>query len=328
VRTIEIESWAARIIAGVQSGATVEDSRVELKAELPEPTKAARRIAAHANGASSEPILWLIGVDEDKGVVGIKGDDLAAWFPKVKAAFDGVYPPLRDVAITVNGSTILCLLFDTSRAPFMVKNPVGGSIQREIPWREGTTTRTATRDEVLRIVHPEDPSPTIEILAANLRATPQKEGDLSLEGRFKVYLVPKNEQMLVIPFHRCSAQVLHDGKIVCDGLDVEIHKLRRLTTADIRSVISRMRGHESRSVTIKREADAIEVEDYQAVFYRPAMFTMAVSGKVDKNSWGDLRTPTVQVAMRSASNETKTFVIAVKFPSSESGSFTLGQSWL
>src|SRR4051812_34135748 len=77
VRTIEIESWALRMVAAVEAGHQIEDSRVELKAELPDAVKAARRIAAHANSAFSEPILWLIGIDENFGIKGTQAQELA-----------------------------------------------------------------------------------------------------------------------------------------------------------------------------------------------------------------------------------------------------------
>lgn len=65
VRRIQIESWASTVIAAVEAGQNSEDSRVELKAELPkDPRKAARLIAGHANAALDESLLWLIGVDE------------------------------------------------------------------------------------------------------------------------------------------------------------------------------------------------------------------------------------------------------------------------
>jgi hypothetical protein len=67
MRKHEIESWALSVIDRVRSGAANEDSRVELKREWIAPDRAARRLAAHANSALGEPILWLIGVDQKSG---------------------------------------------------------------------------------------------------------------------------------------------------------------------------------------------------------------------------------------------------------------------
>jgi len=65
----QIEAWALNVIARVINGQPNEDSRVELKSEWIAPPDAARRIAAHANAAFGDSILWIIGVDQCAGVV-------------------------------------------------------------------------------------------------------------------------------------------------------------------------------------------------------------------------------------------------------------------
>jgi hypothetical protein len=87
MKPIQLESWALRIIECVQSAQPNEDSRVELKKEWPDPVKAARRLAGHANSARGESILWLIGIDEKEGVTGITQNDLADWYAQVKSFF-------------------------------------------------------------------------------------------------------------------------------------------------------------------------------------------------------------------------------------------------
>ncbi len=51
---------------------------------------------------------------------------------------------------------VVAMLFETDRAPFVVKNPaygtVGGDpVSLEVPWREGATTRSARRRDLLRL---------------------------------------------------------------------------------------------------------------------------------------------------------------------------------
>jgi hypothetical protein len=84
MRAHEIESWALATIDRVVRNQPVEDSRVELKAEWPrDPSRAARRLAGHANAARQEPILWLIGVDEGaRSVPGADYANLAFWWLK------------------------------------------------------------------------------------------------------------------------------------------------------------------------------------------------------------------------------------------------------
>lgn len=101
MNSLQIESWALRVIDCVNASQSNEDFRVELKRELPEPNKIARRIAGHANAARGEPILWLIGVDQKDGVVGADDKDLANWYPAVKSQFDEIAPALTDLNVPV-----------------------------------------------------------------------------------------------------------------------------------------------------------------------------------------------------------------------------------
>src|SRR4051794_17777974 len=104
MRKHEIEVWARAVIDRVQAKERNEDSRVELKRDwLTDYNKAARRLAAHANASRGEPILWLICVDEDKGVCGASPTDTADWLARVKSEFQETAPELGcDLTIDVN----------------------------------------------------------------------------------------------------------------------------------------------------------------------------------------------------------------------------------
>lgn len=158
MKNSQIERWALEIIDRVEAHQPIEDSRVELKAQWPnEPAKAARRVAGHANAARGEHILWLIGVDEESGVSGADHQEMADWFAGVSKQFDGLAPRCYDLNVpTKDGKTVVALLFETDRAPFVVANPAFGNtkgegVQFEAPWREGTRVRSATRSELVRM---------------------------------------------------------------------------------------------------------------------------------------------------------------------------------
>src|SRR5437764_1136392 len=106
----EIEAWALRAVERVLAGKPVEDYRVELKGSWIDGHKAARRIAAHANAASGESILWLIGIDEKNGLTGIKPADFADWWAGVQSRFDGLPPSLVELILDVNGKAVVALL--------------------------------------------------------------------------------------------------------------------------------------------------------------------------------------------------------------------------
>ena len=218
MRPHQIENWALNVIDRVKSGQPIEDSRVELKSAWISPEKAARRIAGHANAARGAPILWLIGVDETRGVIGTQYEELADWYEKVKAQFNGLAPQLSDYNIPVEDKTVVALLFQTDRAPFVVKNPVygkrgGGPVELEVPWREKTSIRSAARSDLLRLLSPLQALPSFEILGGTLKVT--KGSYVDEDNQPKQYLrwllnvelyaeIPAEAQV-VIPFHRCDA---------------------------------------------------------------------------------------------------------------------------
>jgi hypothetical protein len=216
MRKHQIENWALSVIERVESGQPNEDFRVELKSQWLDPQKAARQIAGHANAARGEPILWLIGVDQKNGVIGANQIELADWYAQVKAQFDGLAPELVDLNVPVKGTAVVTLFFETDRAPFVVKNPAygssgGGSVSLEVPWRENTSTRSATRSDLIRLLSPLQKVPSFELLTGELVVQKMNIGGKSIEETWqwtltlKLYVVPKNIDRVVIPFHQCNA---------------------------------------------------------------------------------------------------------------------------
>lgn len=210
----KLETWALQVLDRVASGSPIEDSRVELKATLIEPTKAARRIAGHANAARGESILWLIGVDERTGIEGIGQVDHASWLNTVNAQFQGTTPALLEIAVPYQNRTVIALQFDTQSAPYLVRNPLfgkqgGGGIELEVPWREGSKVRTARREDLLHILIPKSLSPEVEVLSASLYVAENinpPEPSVELWFVAMLYLAPRSSERLVFPIHRALVE--------------------------------------------------------------------------------------------------------------------------
>src|SRR5215218_4078138 len=85
----------ASVLAAVdarRSGISPEDDFTECKATWPEPDKA-RQLAALANRAAGEPIVYIIGLDDTSGAVTDPGPvDPADWYPGLEKHFDEVAP--------------------------------------------------------------------------------------------------------------------------------------------------------------------------------------------------------------------------------------------
>lgn len=258
----EIENWAHQVMDLVESDHAVEDGRVELKREWIEAQKAARQIAAHANAARGEPILWLVGVDEKEGVIGVRHEEFSNWFKSVASCFDGLPPSCDDLNVPRKEAAITALLFDTVRAPFVVRNPRHGKVQGdvialEVPWREGRQTRSARREELLRLLVPITHVPAIEWLEATLTSretTPTSEGGAPARGndrcfawwlQARLYAEPASDLRLVIPFHRCEVHIQLPGQTEKRKVNsVQLGPPSRLSLAN-KSV-----GYESDSYTI------------------------------------------------------------------------------
>jgi hypothetical protein len=229
MRPSQIEAWALKVIEQVEARQPTEDSRVELKAQWPDVSttekarNVARQIGGHANAARGEPILWLIGVDQLGAVVnGVDFNELSVWFGKVKTEFDGLAPSLTDLNVPHNGLTVAALLFQTERPPFVVRNPVDGlpkcgPVSLEVPWREGTSTRSASREELLRLLIPVQKLPELEVLRAYLGVTtneipPSPPRGFIWSFRVEYYGVPSAGSQTVIPSHKCRFDISFDAE--------------------------------------------------------------------------------------------------------------------
>jgi len=262
----QIEAWALEIAERVKADTRVEDSLVELKANWPDPEKAARRIAGHANAARGESILWIIGLDESKGVCDFDDSEIADWWAKVQTCFDGLVPGLTDIVTKTPDGPIQLLYFDTSASPFVVKNlsygtKASGPVEREVPWREGTSIRSVTREDLIRILVPLTLLPDIEFLEGHVEveskepfntsygdtaAPSQAEPHLEWRVHITMYVTPKKNDRIVLPVHRTKLTL----RIISDK-----DKVSELMASNIRyqspSLWLGARGSRSDSVSIE-----------------------------------------------------------------------------
>ncbi len=219
----QIEYWALRVVDRVRASGPREDAYEELKAEWPQVLgvqhgtdksaayKVARQLAGLAN-ARGEPVLWLIGVDEDNGIVGADPEELASWWPRVEAQFDD--------------SELLSVLVPRQRVPEI--EVLGGAL---------TETRVG------------------EVAADRTCLL-----DLSL----KLYVVPREQSRLVIPFHRCRASAVFQGQrpLTIPLQDIRVSPDSKASpTAPLRPGFQPVHGsHETRVENLSRTIQGTETE--------------------------------------------------------------------
>lgn len=157
-------------VDAVKAGASPEDDRIEFKREWPSPEKA-RQLAAAANQAHGDHVIYVIGIDESDGTVHpVTGTDPATWWAQFEARFDEVAPDLvRHINVNVSSEErVVALLFRTDRAPYVVKVTNAGAVEREVPIRSGTRTRSAKRHELMRLLLPSLSVPRLSTVAGTL----------------------------------------------------------------------------------------------------------------------------------------------------------------
>lgn len=228
----EIEAWALRIIDRVASRQAVEDCRVELKADWIDPAGMARRIAALCNASGGADVLVIVGLDEDRGIMGVPATDSASQWSAVAACFDGPVPRETMVAVRANDTrSVMAILLESGRRPYVVRNavfgrPGGGAVSLEVPWREGTGVRSARHEDLIRMLVAQRPKPTLDLVEGRLvifepgSVPPQRPDFRSWWLELRVYVIPAGEGETVIPNYLCSASwalrtISADVRYVC-----------------------------------------------------------------------------------------------------------------
>jgi hypothetical protein len=220
--TSDIEAWAVEVVQRLKSGAQIEDRRVELKREWPEPeagsyARAARRLAGLANANHPENVLWLVGLDEkQRQIPGAGSADTASWWAGVGSCFEGDPPELADVVVAVDGCTVVALCFGTGAAPFIVKNPLFGTsagqvIESEVPWRDGTRVRTIRKNELRTLLSPRITAPEIVVRSAGLTLHPPAGSEGGSSRRWSGQMVWAVESIvpkrLTLPLYRMTLRI-------------------------------------------------------------------------------------------------------------------------
>lgn len=217
-----IEGRVLNLVERVLNGGRIEDSRVECKGAWPPAAKAARQIAGHANAARGEPILWIIGLDEQGQQVKSASDvELADWWAQITAAYDErITPGLTSLVVPVSADkSVVALYMTTDRAPYVVnRQDEQGPFEREVPWREGNRTRSAHRHELLQLLIAAVAPPDATVVKMTLRvrhheATEGVGGHRGTPERLElilwgtVFFGPPTSSVVVLPTHLMTCEV-------------------------------------------------------------------------------------------------------------------------
>ncbi len=199
------------------------------------PLAAARRLAAHANAARGQSLLWLVGVRNGKPT-GADAAGLDAWLAGVSRYFDGLAPRVRAYNVPAGrvprgrAVQVVALSVETERAPFVIRLS-GGQPSFEVPWFDTSdgVIRSAGRLELVKLLAPLNELPRFEVLEAELTFyhNPHATGSNKTAYRWtldgSLYVVPTGDARVILPLHRCHGGLASaNGAFTSEGTDFSL----------------------------------------------------------------------------------------------------------
>jgi hypothetical protein len=221
MRAVELEG---RVLAAIEArrhaNVSPEDDFVECKGRWPEKDKA-RQLAGFANRAAGEPVVLIVGFDDRSGAVVDPGPtDPADWWQGMVGQFDQTpLDMLRHMLVHISPTEkVHAFAFGTDRVPYVVRNGQG----RDVPMRDGTSTRSAYRHELLRLLLPSISTPPATLLHAHAnvewRAAREASNEFGREqraepeyayisGDFSVFVEFPSAGFATLPTHGMRARL-------------------------------------------------------------------------------------------------------------------------
>ncbi|BCW62817.1 hypothetical protein [Arthrobacter sp. StoSoilB22] len=258
MRSIDLEARVISAVDRIRAGQLVEHDLVECKREWPEDNKA-RQLAGSLNRAGGDPVIYIIGIDEKTGLLhDVSGTDILDWWGQMTPKFDQLPPEMirhLSVAVGEGAEHVIAVAFASDRAPYVVKT---GSAKPslEVPMREGTGTRTARRDELLRLLIPSITVPRAVVLEAVL--TMEKY----LPATDRSIPLPHNDgtghQQEIYTFGSVRIYVEHNGK---DLVSFPAHGMRgRIVVGDNSFALRVRQSREGTSAEPSRNLTPVTVQ--------------------------------------------------------------------
>jgi hypothetical protein len=244
MRAIDLEAKVITAVDQLRAGQHVEHDLIECKRSWPQEQKA-RQLAGSLNRAGGDPVVYIIGIDEKTGRVhDVSDTDILDWWSQITPQFDHTPPELvrhLSVQLGEDGEHVVAVAVASDRAPYVVKTGKGNQ-NFEVPMREGTGTRSARRDELLRLLIPTVMVPQAVVLEAGLfveyypevlRVHPVNGNKMSEQdeavhsfGSLRLYVEHNGKDPVTFPAHGMRGQLLVDGK----SLALKVRQSRESTS--------------------------------------------------------------------------------------------------
>lgn len=232
MRAIDLEARVIAAVDRIRGGQPVEHDLIECKRTWPQEKKA-RQLAGSLNRAGGDPVVYIVGIDEKTGLIhDVSETDILDWWSQIVPQFDHTPPELvrhLNIQVGEGGEHVVALAIASDRAPYVVKTG-GANPSLEVPMREGTGTRSARRDELLRLLIPAVTVPQAIVLQAKFYIhehfdVPQRllkpqrmisnarRGDFQSLGTVRIYVEHNGKEPVTFPAHGMRGRVLLDGNV-------------------------------------------------------------------------------------------------------------------
>lgn len=235
MRAIDLEARVITAVDQIRAGQPVEHDFIECKRDWPRENKA-RQLAGSLNRAGGDPVIYIIGIDEGTGAIfDVPATEVSDWWTQITSKFDQTPPEMirhMPVHIGDNGEHVVAVAFASDRAPYVVRtgNP---NPSLEVPIREGTHTRTARRDELLRLLIPTVSVPSTVMLKAGFRLDRVETAihgvrstDFKPYGDLRIYFEHSSRELVTLPTHGMRGNLVVDSR----AFPLRISPARGLTT--------------------------------------------------------------------------------------------------
>jgi hypothetical protein len=220
MRAIDLEARVITAVDQIRARQPVEHDLIECKRSWPQEKKA-RQLAGSLNRAGGDPVIYIIGIDEKTGEVhDVSGIDILDWWSQIVPQFDHTPPELvrhLNVQVGEAGEHVVAVAVASDRAPYVVKTG-SANPSLEVPMREGTGTRSARRDELLRMLIPTVRLPQVVLLEVELNSEyfPPSSGspteELNCTGQLRLYVEHNGSGIVTLPAHGMRGQVTVSGE--------------------------------------------------------------------------------------------------------------------
>lgn len=214
MRAIDLEARVITAVDRIRAKQLVENDLIECKRSWPQENKA-RQLAGSLNRAGGDPVMYIIGIDDTTGDVhDISDTDILDWWNQIVAKFEHTPPEMiRHIDVQVGeGEHVVAVVISSDRAPYVVKTG-SANPSLEVPMREGTGTRSARRDELLRLLIPTVRLPEVVVLDVDLRGEYYSQGGttgiqtLSCTGQLRIYVEHNGSGLVRLPAHGMRGRV-------------------------------------------------------------------------------------------------------------------------